>query len=76
MAFGAVGFEHKIMETYAGTKFHEKNLLKATVAVSLGQEWPEVSTHKECKEYATVRHDVAESDQGGAGGRLVGADEE
>ena len=36
----ALGFEHKIMEMYAGKKMYAKNLFKeAAAALSVGKEW-------------------------------------
>ena len=55
------------MEIYAVKKIYALNLLKAVAAVSLNNEWPEMSPQKD---------DVAEGDQGGSGGRLVGTDAE
>ena len=59
---------------------HAKIFLKeAVVAVSLKFEWPEMSPFKDKlyilavkQEHALARHDGAESDQSGPGGRLVG----
>ena len=47
VGLGAVGFEHKIKEIYAGKKISAKSLLKeAAVALGLGEEWPDVSPRK------------------------------
>ena len=81
---GAQGFKHKIMEFYAAKKIYAKNLLKEVAeAMRLGEEFHNETPHKEewavlqkKQEQATARNDGTESDQGGSGGRLVGADEE
>ena len=55
----------------------------AAEAMSLGQEWLDETSPVEGAlfvagehEHAFAKHNGAESDQGGSGGRLVGADEE
>ena len=73
--------EAQTKEIYEGKKMHAKYLLQeAAAARSLGKGRPNETPHKErlvlSQESKTFgRHDGAESDQGGAGGRLVGADE-
>ena len=43
---GALGFEHEIMDVYAGKEICAKNMLKdAAVAVSLAKGWPIESPH-------------------------------